>query len=230
MLLDDFAPIIGNAKRVLVLWDAHGFEIAGLMLGHVLPLLADREHMILMHDISDLRFADKLLDYAAGAEIWQGMNWVYNNNHYESRVYLGWIDTIVDQAIAVVDFLTRHHAELGSADKSFHEEIGDNPAKMSEMKSTLLERDLGLIGHWAYFSLNSLQRPYTFPTFKRPQPVVVVVAREGIVQTPASVPVQEQLAKDSQLVQDTKAVDLIRIVLRRIIHRISGNMQSRSTQ
>ena len=33
VLLQDFGEVIGDAARVLVIWDAHGFEIASLVLG-----------------------------------------------------------------------------------------------------------------------------------------------------------------------------------------------------
>ena len=57
ILSADYAEIIADHQRVLLLWDAHGFEIAELVLGEILPRLADRQHLVLMHDISDNRYA-----------------------------------------------------------------------------------------------------------------------------------------------------------------------------
>jgi hypothetical protein len=198
MLFEDFRPIIGDAKRILVLWDAHGFEIAALVLGHIMPILADREHMVLMHDISDSRYLDKSLDYN-GAELWQGQKWVYATNHHESRLYLGWIDTIVDQSIAIVDFLTRNKGELQSADHSFHQEIGQNPEMIRDMEAEFSKEDWSMIGHWAYFSLNYLPKPYTFPKFARP-------ARMNDVEI--------------QPVYETRTIDLLKVIVRRIANRL----------
>src|SRR5438128_3260070 len=72
LLHEDFAPIVGDARRVLLIWDAHGFEIASLVLGHLLPILADREHFVVMHDISDLRFRSKSELRYGDEELWQG--------------------------------------------------------------------------------------------------------------------------------------------------------------
>ena len=70
----DFATILANHRRVLVLWDAHGFEIAELVLGEILPRLADRDHLILMHDISDNRYSNAERSYG-GHPLWKGNKW-----------------------------------------------------------------------------------------------------------------------------------------------------------
>ena len=38
----DYEEIVKGSARVLVLWDAHGFEIAEVVLGRILPLISDR--------------------------------------------------------------------------------------------------------------------------------------------------------------------------------------------
>ena len=52
----DYRSLIRADDRVLVFWDAHGFEIAECVLGEILPLLADRPHVVAMHDLSDARY------------------------------------------------------------------------------------------------------------------------------------------------------------------------------
>ena len=54
----DYAAVLRDSKRVLFLWDAHGFQIAEVVLGTILPLLAGREHLVIMHDITDTRYSD----------------------------------------------------------------------------------------------------------------------------------------------------------------------------
>ena len=46
----DYEQLFSTAGRVLLLWDAHGFEIAETVLGRILPVIASRPHLVLMHD------------------------------------------------------------------------------------------------------------------------------------------------------------------------------------
>ena len=201
MRLENPQALLGDAKRVLVLWDAHGFEIADFVLGGLLPFLANREHMILVHDISDLRYTGKTLEYQ-GTELWKGMKWQKYTKKYESRLYLGWIDTIVEQAFAIVDFLTRNKGELLSADDSFHREIGQDQQKADEMRRVVPADLWSTEAHWAYFSLNYLSGPYTFPKFILPSPAT---------------------AMDLQIVANVHSLDLLKVLVRRLRYRLSGS-------
>jgi len=166
-LREDFAAVAGDAGRVLLVWDAHGFEIASLVLGHILPILARREHFVIMHDISDVRYRDpREADYR-DREIWQGMDRAHGRGREDSRLCLGWLSSVVDQAVSIVDFMTRNRCELGSADRSLHEEIGGDAGRVREMESLLPPEDWSLIADWAFFSLED-GRDYTFPRFVRP--------------------------------------------------------------
>jgi len=201
MLHEDFAAVLGEARRVLVIWDAHGYEIAALVLGHLLPLLEEREHFLILHDISDARYlGPDALPYA-DRELWQGMAWAYSDGHQESRLCLGWMNTIVEQPIAVMDFMTRNRSALQSADHSLHEELGGDAARRAEMERTLAASDWSLLAHWAYFSLNGRPGPFTFPRFVRPVRRRAKGARAG-----------EPLE-----IAATRTVDLLRIVGRRVL-------------
>src|SRR5262249_25392585 len=50
-----FAAALGAAKRPMLFWDAHGMEIAECVLGEIVPLMAGKDHLVLMHDLSDAR-------------------------------------------------------------------------------------------------------------------------------------------------------------------------------
>ena len=54
----DYEQLFAGRTRVMLLWDAHGFELAETVLGRILPLIADRPHLLLIHDISDNRYAE----------------------------------------------------------------------------------------------------------------------------------------------------------------------------
>ena len=116
----DFAPLIGDARSVLVFWDAHGFEVAEHVLAHIMPLIADRKHVVLCHDISDNRVLGDWWRSYQGTGIWKGMI-----NHYQSGkpgayLNLGPFCTLVDQALAIVDFCTRNDLKLHSVDEEIH--------------------------------------------------------------------------------------------------------------
>lgn len=157
----DYRSAIGSAKRVLVFWDAHGFDVAECVLGEILPILAEREHLVVMHDLSDSRYSsDQQLEYG-GYGLWKGNNWS------GPRLKLGIIDSAVEQSIAALDFTTRNHLTLDSADHSFHTALDD--AQQSEMSATLGDM-FDTQAHWFYFSLNEKPGPYKFPKFTRPIP------------------------------------------------------------
>ncbi|GEM_PF-593296 len=155
----DYQKLLAGAKRVVLFWDAHGFEIAECVLGGILPLLAGREHVVLMHDLSDTRYSsEQQLEYG-GHGIWKGNDWS------GPRLKLGIIDSAVEQSVAALDFTTRNHLTLDSADHSFHTELtGEQQAEMKSLLGDLFDTQ----GHWFYFSLNERPGPYKFPKFTKP--------------------------------------------------------------
>lgn len=154
----DYAAALSGAKRVLIFWDAHGFEIAECVLGAILPVVAQVEHLVLMHDLSDARYnSEEQLEYG-GHGLWKGNDWS------GPRVKLGIIDSAVEQSVAALDFTTRNHITLDSADHSFRTSL--TPAQQTEMQS-LLGDLFETQGHWFYFSLNERPGPYRFPRYTR---------------------------------------------------------------
>jgi cephalosporin hydroxylase len=173
----DYAEALKDAKRVLVFWDAHGFDIAECVLATILPLLAGRPHLIIMHDLSDARYGGSdAADYGEQG-IWKGVN-----NWSGPRVRLGIIDSAVEQAVAAVDFASRNQLTLDSADHSFHTELSD--AQAEEMQ-TLLGPLFDRCAHWFYFSLNERPGPYRFPVVRQKLDVVIPMDRRsgGLLDT-----------------------------------------------
>jgi hypothetical protein len=159
----DYEKALSGVGRLLLFWDAHGFEIAECVLGAILPIASKTEHLVLMHDLSDARYSsEEQLEYG-GHGLWKGNNWT------GPRVKLGIIDSAVEQSIAAVDFTTRNHLTLDSADHSFH--TGLTPAQQTEMQNLLGEL-FETQGHWFYFSLNERPGPHKFPRYTRPQAAV----------------------------------------------------------
>jgi hypothetical protein len=116
----DFAPMIASSERVLVFLDAHGFEVVARLLSHIMPLIADRPHMVFCHDISDGRLDPPGADRSyQGKRMWRGTKDFFANKDDTAYVNVGWMRTAVDQAIALGDFCYRNRIPLRSVDEEF---------------------------------------------------------------------------------------------------------------
>ncbi|WML35472.1 hypothetical protein [Clostridium sp. OS1-26] len=153
----DYEKLFSNYERVLVFWDAHGYSIAECVLGKILPLLQNKKHHIIMHDLSDNRYMPKQILSYDNNYLWRG------NNDVGQRVVLGNINSAVEQSVSIVDFVSRNNIDLVSSDHSFHQEIGKDIEKVEEMKKELGNEMFSLNGHWFCFTLNNEEGPFTFP-------------------------------------------------------------------
>ena len=161
LLEADLDSILSGASRVLVFWDAHGFVVAQHVLAHLFPRIADREHVVAMHDLSDARGCSDEQAYYRDQPLWRGNDWS------GPRLRLGHIDTAVEQAIAAVDFTSRNRLALRSADERLRARFGTDAAAAEEMGRQLGEF-FSLQAHWFYFTMNERQGVFTFPA---PAPV-----------------------------------------------------------
>jgi len=157
----DYDRLFGDHRRVLLLWDAHGFEIAELVLGEMLPRLANRAHLVLMHDISDNRYAGISRSYQ-GDCMWRGSRWRHRRGD-ASRVNIGWMNSEQDQVIALADFAARNDLEIGSADDVYSRRFPPRSPERDEMSDLLGPEFFSVIGHWAFLSLSGRQGPFHFP-------------------------------------------------------------------
>lgn len=144
----DFRPLLKSAKSVVVFWDAHGFDIAELVFSHIMPLIADKPHVVVCHDISDSRHIS-VASYN-GKRLWRGQTEFYRQPDAFAYVNVGWAIANVDQVIPISDFCARNGMELGSADQTF--------AQLSVEDQQAVTAVVGLSErpyfHMAYFSMN----------------------------------------------------------------------------
>jgi hypothetical protein len=162
----DYAQLFAGSTRVLLLWDAHGFEIAETVLGRILPLIADRPHLVLMHDISDNRYTAVPRSYE-GQPIWKGSTWDKGTGRSLARVNIGWMNSLQDQVIAVADFAARNDLDIGSADHEYTTYFGARPERAAEMAQLLGEEFFSLSAHYAFLSLTGRQPPFHYPAVQR---------------------------------------------------------------
>jgi hypothetical protein len=162
----DYEQLVAGSTRVLLLWDAHGFEIAETVLGRILPLIADRPHLVLMHDISDNRYAAVARSYE-GQPIWKGSTWDRGTGTSLARVNIGWMNSLQDQVIAIADFAARNDIEIGSADHEYAEYFAARPQHAAEMAALLGSEFFSLSAHYAFLSLAGRQPPFHYPAVQR---------------------------------------------------------------
>lgn len=153
----DFESPLARASRVLVFWDAHGFKVAEHVLARIVPAIASRPHLVIMHDLSDARYGPPEAMHYGAQPIWRMNDWS------GPRLKLAHIDTAVEQAIAAVDFTSRNRLTLHSSDHSYHTGFGADPGNVEEMRRLLGPDLFSLNGHFYYFSLNERSGEFTFP-------------------------------------------------------------------
>lgn len=156
----DYATAFASAKRVLVFWDAHGYDVAECVLGGILPLLQAKEHLVVMHDLSDARYMAPQAATGYGPAMYKG------GNAGEPKLRLGHVISGVEQAIAITDFAARNGLELHSADHDLHTNLAHRSAEMHGLMGEMFS----LQAHWFYFSLSGLHTLHTlhFPPFHPP--------------------------------------------------------------
>jgi hypothetical protein len=158
----DYPDLFAGARRILVLWDAHGFEIAETVLGRMLPSIAGRPHLVLMHDISDNRYAAVPRSYE-GQPIWKGSTWDRGVGKSAARVNIGWMNSLQDQVVAVADFAWRNDIQVGSADHDYAQFFAAHPTGAAEMRELLGNELFSTEAHFAFLSLDPARGPYHFP-------------------------------------------------------------------
>lgn len=152
----DPAALLGGAQRCLIFWDAHGFEVAEWVLGKLLPRLVDKAHLVVMHDLEDIRYDLVSPDYGEKS-IWKGVN------ADRPSFWLGHISSNVAQAISIVDFTSRNRLPLHSAADSLHDEIAGDPTRVASLREMLGDRLFSLRAHWSWFTLNEASTTLYFP-------------------------------------------------------------------
>jgi len=148
----DFKQVLENRSRVFVFWDAHGYDMAECVLGTILPQIADKPHIVVMHDLADIRY---MPEPTGNYGLWRG------NSDDGRRIRIGNIDSAVEQAISIMDFANRNKLILHSADHSLHTELGDS--QKAELRKLLGDNLFSLNCYWFWFSLNEATVPHSFP-------------------------------------------------------------------
>ena len=158
----DFAAALGAARRPMLFWDAHGMDVAECVLGEIVPLMATKDHLVAMHDLSDARRSPP--EAAATGGTASGGRTTGTGPGSS----LGHIQSAVEQAVAIVDLATRNGLTVESADRSIAEEIVAEPARVAEMQARLGDL-FAPRAHWFWFTCAERAGEMTFPRFTHPK-------------------------------------------------------------
>jgi len=129
-----FKNLIKGKKKILFLWDAHGWDIAEYTLGKVLPILASRQHLVLVHDISYFNPKSVNASYQDNG-IWKG----YAGDDVKNPPYivLNSMASPFEEMIAIYDFTSRNSLKIHSV----QEEINDIYIHSAEILSIHAENE-----------------------------------------------------------------------------------------
>ncbi len=154
----DFAPVLKNAKRVLVFWDVHDLDVSRFLVSKLFPDLQNKEHLVLVHDTADANYVPE-----AARRYEETAFWLETCKGPPPLYRIGDLYSYYVEGVVLVDFAARNGIDLINAEKSFHTEL--TAAQRSHIESTLGIPNAATHGFWLYFSLQNAKYSLTFPTY-----------------------------------------------------------------
>ncbi len=175
--------IIKPSDSVLFFWDAHGWDIAEFILGGVLPILATHRHLVLVHDIMDIRYHPHLKKYTRNG-IWK--NYLGDEVKKQNNVVIRNMASSFEEMVALNDFAERNELTIHSVEHQVQEVIFRSAYKRVQMRQILgeeMSRSTSSI-HW--FSLNTgKKKSFFFPPY---QPNVQSITKKTFTPALRSAP------------------------------------------
>lgn len=153
--------IIDKKDSILFIWDAHGFDLAEYILSEFLPFISRHKHLVLIHDVLDLRYHAYYKDYKSYG-VWKG----YWGDHATGSFLI--IDGKVsafEEIIPLHDFAQRNDMRIHSVEGEIRETIYTKKQKQTELEK-LLGREMSFpisSFHWFSLSEEVKNQQYTFP-------------------------------------------------------------------
>jgi hypothetical protein len=161
----DFGQLVGDAKKVFVFWDAHGWEAADGVLCRLMPAIAGRKHLVACHDVTDSRYVEVPRSYN-GRFFWRGPD----TKEVSARYNIGWLNTQEPQFLPLMDFLWRNDCEMRSADEDLAVWRLNHAARQAQVEQAIGADVFAPGCHWTYFSLNDAKAALTFPALMHKAP------------------------------------------------------------
>jgi hypothetical protein len=197
----DFSSHVEKAQRVFVFWDAHGYDLAMNLLARLFPALAEKAHLVLVHDMADLKYLGAEHRRYDGAP-WKG------TGSAPAKYILADVGCQYEEGVALVDFLGRNGLPFRSAESSYFSEL--TAQQVAEIDQRF-GSDFSRLGFWYYFSLNEAAgRSLTFPSLP---------AEPAVTAPPATASAQPILIGSNQ-VRPRKKKKKKPSILRRMLARL----------
>ena len=155
---EDPDDLLRGGRRVLLFWDAHGPAVARHVLARIVPALVRREHLIIVHDILDARYAPVDHEYVTATG--QLTMW---RSHLVSDC---------EELDPIFDFVSRNQIRLHTAGRSARRRCPRVPAAdvVTAAVRGIVGSTLDLFSdphraRFAYFSCHDRRstRPLVFP-------------------------------------------------------------------
>ncbi len=161
----NFKDLLKNSKRVLFLWDAHGWDVAEYVLSEVLPSLKNKEHLVMVHDIS--YYIPHINGAYGSSGVWRD----YPGDDIKNPTYLilGTMASPFDELVPIYDFISRNQLSILSVSEQMNEFFKKNPVKAKSMAQLLGPNIFNSSSSFHHFSLNSASNSKTifFPKSKK---------------------------------------------------------------
>lgn len=94
----DYASLLNRARRPMIFWDAHGYDVADVVFQRILPSLPDRPILVACHDFRDSRYF--LRDGPPDdAPLWRGQS-----ERVDRFLRLGNVHSSFEQLVSVIDY------------------------------------------------------------------------------------------------------------------------------
>lgn len=160
----DLKKFINKNDRILFFWDAHGFTVGEHILSNILPLLQKNKHLILVHDILDVRYHLHLKNYK-GAGVWNGYQDQNENNKF---LIINSMASAFEEIIMLNDFLERNNIKIHSVEHEIRSYIINKKNRASEIDNYLgSEMSLPTTSlYWFSLNENRNQNKLVFPKIR----------------------------------------------------------------
>ena len=181
ILETNFSEILSVGNRILLFWDAHGKELADYVLGEIMRLLQNKNHIVLVHDIVDARYCE--------------IDPVYIRPDGLPQIWLGDLVSPFEELFPLYDFLSRNRIAFASPFQSLKQWVLQNDQKYTELQhcwGTNFPSPTSLeASGWIYFDLNEsrgvgLRKDLAFPEFHRRMQETPASAPNVSTSTPAA--------------------------------------------
>lgn len=149
---------------VLFFWDAHGWDVGEFILGNILPKFQKNKHLILIHDIMDMRYHQHLKEYK-GKGIWNGYQDKGTNNQF---LIINSMASAFEEIVILNDFLERNNLLIHSIEHEIRQHITNKKNRVKEITAFLGKEMSSPTTSLYWFSLNESvsQNKFVFPKIK----------------------------------------------------------------